>query len=193
MSENRTNQVSAGVITRWNVITGAPCSGKTTVIQALSALGYTTVAEAARAEIDACLARGETLAAIKSDMVLFENRVLDRKKADEAALDPAAVVFLDRGMPDTIAYCRLFGLDSARAEADSHQYRYARVFCMDPLPFESDRVRSENREEARRLDKLIREAYHHVGYATISVPVLPVDQRVRHILSRITTTNITGT
>jgi len=54
--------------TNWHVITGAPCSGKTSVICELERLGHPVVHEAARAYIDKELEKGKTMARIKADI-----------------------------------------------------------------------------------------------------------------------------
>lgn len=47
--------------TKWNVISGAPCSGKTTLIEQFESKGYRTVPETARQFIENQIARGKTL------------------------------------------------------------------------------------------------------------------------------------
>ena len=47
--------------TRWQVLTGSACTGKTTLIQLLAEEGYTVVYETARLYIDKELAKGRTI------------------------------------------------------------------------------------------------------------------------------------
>ncbi len=54
-------------MTRWHVITGAPCSGKTTVIRDLERRGFRVVHETARAWIEEELQKGRTMAEIRRD------------------------------------------------------------------------------------------------------------------------------
>ena len=53
--------------TNWYVFTGAPCSGKTSVILALEKDNYRVIHEVARGYIDSQLQKGHSLAEIKSD------------------------------------------------------------------------------------------------------------------------------
>lgn len=168
--------------TRWRVITGAPCSGKTTVIRILADLGFPTVAETARAYIDEELGKGRSLARIKSDLHAFEREILMRKVRIERDLPADEVVFLDRGLPDSIAYYRLDGLDPAEPLRLSRQVRYEAVFHFDRLRFQTDPVRSENDVIADRLDRLIAEAYAELGYAPVRVAPVDVEQRVKAVL-----------
>jgi hypothetical protein len=102
-------------LTRWNVITGAPCSGKTSVIADLARRGWGVVPEAARAHIDAELRKGRPLLAIKSDPRRFESLIFKAKLRIEARLPADEPLFLDRALPDSIAYYLLEGLDSVPA------------------------------------------------------------------------------
>ena len=76
-------------LTRWNVITGAPCSGKTSVINELARKGFRVVPEAARAYLDDELKKGRLLSEIKADPHCFEGRIFRAKLRLEARL-PAA-------------------------------------------------------------------------------------------------------
>ena len=71
--------------TNWYVITGAPCSGKTSVINAFEQQGFLVVHEVARAYIDEELQQGKSLKQIKADVnwslwwppVILENLVVN--------------------------------------------------------------------------------------------------------------------
>ena len=93
--------------TNWHVITGAPCSGKTAVIQELEKRGYKVIHETARAYIDRRLNEGLPLQTIKADQQQFENHILDEKIRIESSLPRNETFFFDRGIPDSIAYFKL--------------------------------------------------------------------------------------
>lgn len=171
--------------TQWIVITGAPCSGKTTVIRELERRGWRVVHETARRYIEEELARGRSLNQIRgSDPLAFQREILRRKAVIEEGLPPEERVFLDRGVPDSVGYYRLSGLDDREPQALGHRFRYHRVFLFERLPVATDEVRDENEATAARLDALIRAAYAEAGYAPVIVPVLPVERRVRFVLDR---------
>jgi predicted ATPase len=171
--------------TRWCVITGAPCAGKTSVIRALENRGFRVVHEAARAYIDAQLARGGDMAGIRSDTLAFEQAILERKIRIEAALPRDKPIFLDRAVPDSIAYYLAEGLDPAVPRRYSRTRRYRRVFVFDPLPFKTDRIRTETDRRARQLHAFITACYRDLGYDTIRVPVMPVSRRTDFLLARL--------
>lgn len=168
--------------TNWHVLTGAPCSGKTTVVRELEALGRKVVHEVARACIDGEIAKGRSIEEIKADGLAFERRILLEKAKNESALDENEAVFLDRAIPDSIAYYRLHGLDPEEPIEQSGTFRYKKIFLFDRLEFDKDRVRDENASRAKTLDGLLYESYRMLDYDIVRVPVLPVDGRVRFIL-----------
>ncbi|MBI5897255.1 MAG: ATP-binding protein, partial [Desulfobacterales bacterium] len=90
--------------TRWQVITGAPCSGKTALIENLARRGHPVVPETARAYINLRLAQGLALSQIKADPLRFERSILLEKVALETALPKDRLVFMDRAIPDSVAY-----------------------------------------------------------------------------------------
>ena len=171
--------------TRWSVITGAPCSGKTAVIHTLEQRGYQVVHEVARAYIDNELMRGKTLPEIKSDELAFERHILMEKVRIESTLRKDEIIFFDRGVPDSIAYYKLNGLDSVEPFQKSREVRYQNVFFLESLRFLADPVRSENEQTARRLGRLIEESYQSLGYDLIQVPLLSVEERTQFVLERL--------
>ena len=171
--------------TSWYVITGAPCAGKTSVIRRLEQRGYAVVHEVARAHIDAELAGGKTLEQIKSDEWAFERHILVEKIKIEAKLARDQIVFLDRAVPDSIAYYKLCGLDPAEPLQKSGMFRYRKIFLFERLAFSSDAVRSENEKTAARLSRLIEETYQSLGYDLIRVPVSGVADRTEFVLNLI--------
>ena len=172
-------------LTNWHIITGAPCSGKTTVIRELERQGYRVIHEAARAYIDQQLAEGYRLEQIKTDKLAFENHILEAKLRIEDSLPPDEIIFFDRGIPDSIAYFKHAGLDTAQPFDMSRRLRYRRVFFFERLGFSKDRVRAEDEKTAQQLGTLIQESYRMLGYEILSVPVLSIHRRVEFILERL--------
>ena len=96
---------------RWHVITGAPCSGKTTLIMELNRRGHTTVPETARALIEEGFRLGKTIGEIRSDELSFQRQILRAKLSMESSLPTTQTIFFDRGLPDSIAYFQFHHLD----------------------------------------------------------------------------------
>lgn len=167
------------------MITGAPCSGKTAVIHMLEQRGYKVVHEVARAYIDSELMQGKTLPQIKADEWAFERHILMEKVRIESRLKKDEIIFFDRGVPDSIAYYKLNGLDATEPFQKSSEVRYQNVFLFERLRFLTDPVRSEDDRTARRLNRLIQESYQSLGYDIIHVPLLSVEERTEFILKHL--------
>ena len=173
--------------TQWIAITGAPSSGKTSVIDALAAAGYATQAEVARALIEEKLAAGQTLADIRNpeNTRLLQQEILTRKAALEAAQNPGDIIFMDRGIPDSFAYFRQAGLDTAPVATAAQKFRYRAVFLFDRLPLKADTVRTESDAAAQQLENMFSQDYAQMGYAVVRVPVMPIVARADFILTRL--------
>ena len=178
--------------THWYVITGAPSSGKTTLLRELEKAGYRVVHEVARAIIQSELARGRTLKEIRADKRFFENGILEAKIAIEATLAKHDVIFFDRGIPDSIAYFQVSGLDPATAKAKSPSDHYRKIFLLDQLPYERDHVRIEESGTAAELDSALERSYRELGYVVQRIGAMPVRDRLRIILDALGNDRYTG-
>lgn len=173
----------------WYVLTGAPSSGKSTLLATLSARGYKTQQEAARLVIEREIAAGRSLTELRSDARAFQHETLRLKQAWEAELPKDEIIFFDRGIPDTVAYYAHEGVkeDETLREAMKHA-SYRKVFILDLISRENfvlDGARSETWEGAQELDRLLEAAYRDAGYEVIRVPVMSVDERANFILQHL--------
>ena len=172
--------------TEWYVITGAPSSGKTTLLERIASLGYQTVPEAARVFIDTERARGRTLREIRADEALFQQIVLGLKVKIERRTPTDQLTFFDRGIPDSTAYYQICKQDPAPVLQASRKRRYKGVFLLSRLPFENDYSRVEDEATAEMLDELLYRSYTDLGYKVVRVPVMPIDERAHFILGLLT-------
>ncbi len=171
--------------TNWIVITGAPCAGKTAVIDKLDRSGYRIVPEVARAYIDEQIAHGQTLSQIKSEPLSFERGILYRKIEIEKKLPQNDLIFLDRAIPDSIAYYQIEGLTPGEAIEQSRFFRYKKIFLFERLTLEKDGVRSETDLLAGRIEALLLASYSELGYHVIRVPVMGIAERTEFILTQL--------
>jgi predicted ATPase len=171
--------------TNWYVITGAPCSGKTTVICELEQRGYRVVHELARAYIEKQIDKGNSLDQIKADLWLFERHILNEKVKIETRLPAKTLIFFDRAVPDSIAYFNIASLDPREPMKKSRCCWYKKIFLFERLDFKKEPIRSEDESLAKRLDILLEQAYRQVGYEVDRVPVLSVQNRVQYVLDHL--------
>lgn len=172
--------------TNWNVITGGPCTGKTTVIEILSRRGYKTTIEHARHYIDTQKITGRSVEEIRGNKGEFQLGVLNMQIEEEAKLDVNEQVFLDRALPDAMAYYQFLGIEyDERLMAQCNKYCYHKVFILDRLPLTNDYARVEVEEEQIRIHNLIIKVYESFPCPIVHVPVLPAEERVDFILKNI--------
>ncbi len=186
MEQSGGARISHGVNPGWYVLTGGPCAGKTTLIEALAARGFRTVPEAARLFIEREQSRGRSLDEIRADEIAFQRALIPLKVAMQGDASRGAPVFFDRGMHDSAAYiARLTDERFPEVEDAVRNSAYDAVFLLDRLPYSTDGVRTETDAEAKRIQTFIENAYRAAGFSPIRVPVLPLQERIEFVLSNI--------
>jgi predicted ATPase len=170
----------------WYVITGAPSSGKTTILKYLEKKGYKVFYEWARIYIDQEMKKGKTLKEIRKDEMNFQEKVLDLKINFENNLNPEDLVFMERGIPDTSAYLKLIKAKiSPSWKSSIKKSRYKKVFLLKLVEFKKDYARTENEKEAKLLDNLLEKSYTDLGIPVERVPYLPIAKRAKYILDNL--------
>jgi len=171
------------------VIIGGPGSGKTSIIKNLETQGYCCYPEISREVILEAQKRGiEQL--FLEDPMLFSQMLLDGrvKQFDNAQNEPHKWVFIDRGIPDVVAYMDYIG-DEFPEHFDNacRENVYDKIFILPPWEeiYESDSERYENFEQAQTIHKHLTETYANYGYELIEVPKDSVDNRILFILDKI--------
>jgi len=156
------------------IITGGPCTGKTSVINEL-AKDFKVVQEASRTVFDS----GEWDITNEN----FQNAVFEQQlEHEELASRYHGVVFFDRGLCDTLAYYRYYDFEvpekviEACEEAD-----YEIVFFLDFVPYTKDKMRTEGKEEAEKIHDFIYSAYEECGYRIVKVPLMSIKERADFI------------
>jgi len=172
--------------TNWYVITGGPSSGKTTTVNLLNARGYKTTIEHARHYIDTQRITGKTTEEIRANQVEFQRGVLDMQIAQEKELSRDEVIFLDRAIPDALAYYRFLNLpEDEKLRNALRQASYKKVFILDPLPLVNDYARTEDSAAQKNLHELLTEVYGSLGFPIVHVPILPPEERVDFVLKNL--------
>ena len=171
--------------TKWCVITGASCSGKTTLIEMLAANGFRTVPEVGRKYFERELAKGRLIEEIRADPAAFTPKIYELMLAHERGLRASEITFLDRALPDGFAFYRIAGLNPNQILPDCFQHRYACVFLLKRLPYLRDGVRVADDETAAYLESWIDRDYRALGYEVIRVPVLSPEERLAFVLRKL--------
>ncbi|VVB82013.1 Dephospho-CoA kinase [uncultured archaeon] len=163
------------------VLTGGPCSGKSTVLEELAKKGYSVLRETAKEIVakrkDIPISKQES--EIRQDMIFNE-----QLKKEEEAEKGIGVLFLDRSLIDGLGYSVLY-----EGENSLEKYfpkilgrKYHKIFLFERLPFSSQGFRPETNEEAKKIHDAMDSIYKRFGYEPISVPKMSVEERVNFIL-----------
>lgn len=173
---------------RFFVLTGGPGGGKSTLIDALRAAGYATVAESARAVIQEQVRLGGS-ALPWADRAAFAMKMLDADVAAHGrALALPGTVFFDRGVPDVAGYLSLCALPvPGVVERAVAKCRYnVAVFAAPPWReiFVNDAERKQDYAEAVRTYDNAIAVYRAYSYDIVELPRAPVADRVRFVLDR---------
>lgn len=171
------------------VITGGPGTGKTSIIKKLSELGHVCLPE---------ISRQVTLEARKNGIeqlflenpVLFSEKLLEGRKNQflEALNYERKAVFLDRGLPDILAYMNYIGDPlPPHFEEACKLHKYDKVFLLPPWEaiYQPDTERYESFEQAVTIHGYLKKTYESFGYTLIEVPFGEVHKRAAFVLSNI--------
>jgi predicted ATPase len=168
--------------TNWHVITGASSSGKTTLIEQLADKGFQTFPEPGRLYFERELAKGRTINEIRTDRAAMTRQIYYLWLELNSGLQANSTTFLDRGLPDALAFYRFAGMNPNEILPDCFQYRYASIFLLNRLPYQQDGVRAGDDESAAYFDSWMERDYTALGYNVIRVPVLPPEERLAFVL-----------
>ncbi|WP_458626007.1 AAA family ATPase [Winogradskyella sp. PC D3.3] len=168
------------------VIAGGPGTGKTTIINELKNRGLLCYDEISR-QITLQAREDGIEQLFLTEPLLFSEKLLEgrTKQFTDAANETAPVVFLDRGLPDVIAYMDYIGDTYPKHFVDAcDNHKYDAIFILAPWQeiFTSDSERYENFEEAIEIHHHLLETYKRFGYHLIDVPFGSVETRVEFIL-----------
>ncbi|MFY0482458.1 AAA family ATPase [Flavobacterium sp. PLA-1-15] len=171
------------------VIIGGPGTGKTTIIDGLIARGYCCYPEISREVTMEAKKQGIEQLFLENPLLFSELLLEGRVKQYKNACDePHEHVFLDRGIPDVLAYMHYIG-DSYPTHFDSacRDNTYTKIFILPPWEeiYTSDDERYENYEQAKLIYNHLTETYEKYGYNLIEVPKDTVEGRIEFILERI--------
>ena len=172
-----------GAQTNWHVITGAPSSGKTTLIDQLADQGFQTVPETGRLCVEREMAKGRTIDEIREDFAALQHVIADMQLRIEGGLRATDVVFLDGAIPGSLAWYRACGRNPNVFLAECFHHRYASVFILDPLPlFQENGARDDDALIVGLLDEWLARDYGALGYRVVRVPVMPPEERLAFVL-----------
>ncbi len=171
------------------VITGGPGTGKSSVISNLESKGHYCFHEISRQITLEAQEQGIDQLFL-DDPLLFSEKLLEaRIKQHHNAGEPSGnLVFLDRAIPDVVAYMDYFGTAYPSKFRDAcNDHKYNLIFLMPPWDeiYETDNERYESFEQAQNIYEYLKKAYITFGYQPIEVPKQSIENRSNFILNNL--------
>lgn len=167
------------------ILTGAPGSGKSTVLRLLRELGATCVDEPARQIIAEQRSIGGSGVSDGSPLLFVElllSRAILRYKDID---DTSGVMVFDRGVADNIAYAALYDLSFAHGWAAAEQYRSnSKVFFAPNWEdiYSTDEERTMSFEASAAMGDSLRSIYLKLGYEILDLPLSSPEARVKFMV-----------
>jgi len=171
------------------IITGAPGTGKTSIINSLKSRGYTCFDEYSRGLINWGYKNG-----IKNffldkpntfNFKILKGRVKQYKESERIKKTKDSLVFFDRGVYDVFAYQKFINPLYVLPKKNN-LFNYQKIFILNPWSeiYINDDQRFESYETSKSIHKSISSTYDHFGFKLNEVPKLDVEKRVDFIINR---------
>jgi predicted ATPase len=186
MMNNDKDKGRSREITNWYVITGGPGCGKTTMVNLLRERGYNTTIEHARHFLYTQRVKGRAVEEVRKNQLEFQLGVLEMQIEQELSVPSEELFFLDRALPDSLAYYRFLSLAPDQRLVDAlKNVSYKKIFILDLLPLVNDYARKEDEAAQKKIHQLIIEVYSSLSFPIVQVPVLPTEERADFILNNL--------
>jgi len=155
------------------VLTGSPCSGKSTTLNILSDLGFFTIPGVGR------IAHRYNYPKNFWDLIdlAYELENLIPKDVN--------IVFSSGGLPDSIAYLKAYGRKATKKHINfCRKIKYDKVFFLEMVSkYRKDEIRNQPFKLAVKIGKECESIYTNLGYNIIKIPFTSRKERVNNILS----------
>ena len=168
------------------IITGAPGTGKTSIINELKKRGFSISKEISREIIADELKQGGDVLPWKN-LKAFSERVALLRKTQFDNAPENKLHFFDRSIIDVFAYMKLDKICSKSLEVKLGETQYATTVFYTPIwkeIYKNDEERKENIEQANKIEDTLINAYTSTGYKLVKIPKDSIKNRVDFIISK---------
>lgn len=168
-------------LTSWSLITGAPGSGKTTLVNFMNSKGWRTLSDPGRAEYEHQIEQGNPPETARRNYAQFQQLVLKRFLLNIKTIDTNLPAIFDYGIAESLAFMKITGTPWCEEIIKAAvKIKFSNVFILDMVPLaesNNDKIRSETALERRTLKNLISEIYICLGYKPMHVPLMSTQER----------------
>tara|TARA_B110000196_G_C21135942_1_gene661085 strand:+ start:1320 stop:1847 length:528 start_codon:yes stop_codon:yes gene_type:complete len=169
------------------IITGAPGTGKTSIINELKRRGFRCVDENSREIIAEQIKTGGKILPWKNQ-IAFENQIANMRTQQYLASPEDCICFFDRSTLDCIAYLKLNNLETTSQIIENiKKCNFNKTVFYTPIWKEiyiNDSERKENIEKAIEIENTIMKTYKSQGYELVKIPKLSIAERADFIISK---------
>lgn len=169
------------------IITGAPGTGKSSLLQELKKKGFCCFSEVSRNIIKEQQSTNGSLFPWKN-LSGFAEECFFRMTIQLVQAN-LGINFYDRAIPDIVAYLKSENLKVPNSYS-KNIYKYNTVVFYLPLwkeIYKNDAQRPESFYTAKKLDKYLRDTYTDFGFTLLEIPKTTVNKRVafvKHFLEK---------
>jgi len=178
------------------VITGAPGTGKTSIILKLESANFFCFHEVIRTMTQEAKKNNGNTNIVSNPIVsvedpyTFNTSILNARiqQHRDASLKKDSILFYDRGIPDVLAYMDYFKQSyTEQFIKECRDHIYDHVFILPPWEkiYVRDEERYESFEQAQEIHHHLVATYNKLGYNCIEVPFGSVAERNNFILKTV--------
>ncbi len=170
------------------ILTGAPCTGKTSLINELLANGYNCTEEFSRKIIKKEMSKKSNALPWK-DLLSFSQKLVKYREKTFLENKNNELCFFDRSIIDIIAYLKIENIDIPRNILEmTNKYRYYKTVFFAPVwkeIFKKDKERKENLKQAIIIEKYLLGEYKKANYKIVFLPKISIKERINFIFENI--------
>jgi predicted ATPase len=170
------------------IITGAPGTGKTSIINELKKRGFNCINENSRKIIAKQIIIGGEILPWKNQ-IAFENKIANMRTQQYLTSADDCICFFDRSALDCIAYLKLNNLEATTEIIENvKKCNFNNIVFFTSIWQEiyvNDSERKEDIRKARKIQDSIINTYKSKGYELVEIPKLSIAERANFIISKI--------
>ncbi|MBE51270.1 MAG: hypothetical protein CMP51_06235 [Flavobacteriales bacterium] len=169
------------------IITGAPGTGKTSIINHLNKKGYKCVKEGTRSILNTYISKNSNIKSWKEIPDFSE--LIFKYREKEVLKTRDSITFFDRSIIDTYCYMKMEKMKIPdKFTLSIHKNKYHKKVFYTPMweeIYKIDNERKEGIREAIKIEKNIIEIYSSFSYEMIMIPKSSIKKRMNFIFNNL--------